>query len=185
MRRGRAQQAGFSVIEALVAAGILGVALVGIVQLHATSIRGTVKVERIGRASEVARQIAELYATTSVADLPACDPGTPPAAAVGCKIGPGITTAFSDPTTRNANCVLWVQDGPSIPRINDAAAANGTIVSLPNPGNQLPSQYRIDLATTPHPDPLTYPNASLLTVWVCWRDQQGIVREVRTRRIVY
>ena len=43
---------GFSVVEALVAAAILGVALIGIVRLHGSSIRGTAQAERIGRASE-------------------------------------------------------------------------------------------------------------------------------------
>lgn len=189
MKRSRAQQAGFSVVEALVAAGILGIALVGIVQLHATSIRGTAKAERIGRASETARQIAELFATTSADDLPNCDPGPllpPPNDMVGCKNGDGVTTVFTDPTVRPNGCVLWVQGGPSTPRINDVNAADGAIVSLPNPsGAEQPSQFRIDLAVSSHPDPATYPDAVMLTVWACWRDEVGVVREVQTRRILY
>ncbi len=186
-RRARASERGFSVIEALVAAAILGVALVGIVQIHGASIRGTAKAERIGRASEVARQFAELLATTSPGNLPVCLPGPMAAPLVepaGCKNALGPTTVFAPP---KANCTFWVQDGPSTPSVDDPNAVNGAIVAQTNPGpnGPQPSQFRIDVSVSAHPDPTTYPNAVLVTVWACWRDEVGTVNEVRTRRILF
>ena len=183
--------AGFSVVEALVAAAILGVALVGIVQLHGASIRGTAKAERIGRASEVARQIAELYATTEPGALPLCPPGptvAPPPEPAGCKSAIAVTTAFA---AEKPACTFWVQGGPSTPSINDAGAAAGAIVAqaTAGPAGPQPSQFRIDIGVSAHPDatapPNNFPDAVMLTVWVCWRDEVGIVHEVRTRRILF
>ncbi len=188
-RRQRRAQAGFSVIEALAAAAILGVALVGVVKLHGSSIRGTAKAERIGRASEVARQFAELLATTTRDNLPACGPGlgaAPPVPAVGCKNGPGVSTAFSP--ERAVGCTLFIQDGPSTPSINQANAANGInnqIINIPAAIGIQPSQFRVDIMVSGHPNTADFPQAALLTVWACWRDELGIVNEVRTRRILY
>ena len=186
--RGRRHRRGFSVVEALIAAGVLGIALIGIVRLHASSIIGTAKAERVGRASIVARQFAEMFATTSPADLPVCAPGpngAPLAEPAGCKSAQGVTTVFSPP--KGTGCTYWVNDGPSVPSINDTNAANGQIVADPTPGSNgpQPSQYRIDVSVSAHPAAASYPDAALLTVWVCWRDERGSINEIRTRRILF
>ena len=183
--RNRQSSRGFSVVEALVAAAILGIALIGIVRIHGSSIRGTAKAERVGRASVVARQFAELYATTSPQDLPACPPG-PNAAPLGPSDGCKSTTPTVPNPPKGTGCTLWVNDGPSIPSINDVNAQNGEIVALNSPGalGQQPSQYRIDVSVSRHPD-LNFQNAALLTVWVCWRDELGTINEVRTRRLLF
>lgn len=187
-RVARSSARGFSVVEALVAAAVLGIALVGMVQLHSSSIRGTARAERLGRASEVARQFAELLATTTPADLPACPPGplaAPLVGATGCKGDVGQTFLFTP--TKGVGCTFWVQDGPSVPSIDDPNAAAGAIVAQPNAGptGPQPSQFRIDVSVSAHPSANRFPDAALLTVWVCWRDEIGRVNEVRTRRILY
>ncbi|MEO1335359.1 MAG: prepilin-type N-terminal cleavage/methylation domain-containing protein [Myxococcota bacterium] len=184
----KTKSSGFSVVEALVAAAILGVALLGVVRLHGSSIRGTAQAERIGRASEVARQFAEMLATTTPGNLPACGPGRaapPTPEPAGCKAAVGVTTAFAAP--QGPGCTFWVQGGPSTPSINNAGAANGAIVAQPPPGagGPPPSQYRIDLSVSGHPDLATFPNATVITVWACWRDESQTVNEVRTRRILF
>ncbi|MEQ8984200.1 MAG: type II secretion system protein [Deltaproteobacteria bacterium] len=65
-KRKRRRTAGFSLVEALIAAGVLGVALTALVRLHQSSMRGTVSSSRIGDASEVARQIADNFAVFAV-----------------------------------------------------------------------------------------------------------------------
>ena len=186
--RPRRGSEGFSIIEALVAAAILGVALIGIVRLHGSSIRGTSQAERIGRASEVARQVAEMLATTTAEDLPACLPGLnlpPPDEPAGCK-EPGVTTVATDEKD-GIGCTFYVQGGPSTPSIEDPESVNGAIVSTPDPGptGWQPSQYRVDITVSQHPDAGNFPDTALLTVYVCWLNEIRQINEVRTRRILY
>ena len=180
-RKSQKSSRGFSVIEALVAAGILAIALVGVVYLHGNSIRGTAQAERIGRAAEAARQYAEMFATTTPGRLPACAPGIgnpAPLEPAGCRRD---LTSFR--AGKGTGCTFWVTGGPSTPSIDDPAAANGAIIASVT-AEALPNEYRIDVAVSDPPGNAAA-GAALLTVWTCWRDENGKVSEIRTRRIVY
>lgn len=173
IRRRRAARTGgrgFSLLEALISAGVLGIALVGLVQMHATSMKGTAKAEDIGRAAELARQYADQYASLPVTALPACggigfvmDPTIPN----GCRatLGPGPGMQAPKPN----NCTVLV---PS-----DATPdASGNLPSAAGDGNP----YRVDLMMAQHPTGAT--GLMQMHVWVCWRDADGLVNEVHTTR---
>ncbi|MEL6188976.1 MAG: prepilin-type N-terminal cleavage/methylation domain-containing protein, partial [Myxococcota bacterium] len=59
MSKGHSSRRGFSLVEAMISATVLGIALVGLVQMHTTSVQRTVESEKVGRATEIARQIAD------------------------------------------------------------------------------------------------------------------------------
>jgi len=172
-RRLRPGTAGFSLIEAMVAAGILGVALIGLVRLHSTSMQGTVRAQRVGRAAEVARQLAETVASQTWAQLPPCGgPAVPlPPAPAGCRATIGPSTVFSG--VRPNGCTYFA-DGAAV---QDVALPDAAVA----PPNQ---RFRVDMAVSQHPDALNYPNSAVLTVWVCWTEKQGVIREITTSRIV-
>jgi prepilin-type N-terminal cleavage/methylation domain-containing protein len=177
--RRRPGQAGFSLIEAMVAAAILGLALVGLVQLHKTSMRGTVQATNTGRAAEVARQLAESAASQEYAQLPACPPGAGPAggqlppAPAGCRatLGPSAVYAAAKP----GQCTYYV-DGAAVPTVDPAASTDAAV----NPN----LRYRVDTAVSQHPDTNNYPDTALVTIWVCWLDEGGQIRELTTSRLV-
>lgn len=204
-RRGkRRHQRGFSLLEAMISAVILGIGLVGLSQLHMSSIRGTVRAEEIGRAAEVAREIADTLTTLDWNSIPQCGPGptgqpfwvNPPTAGGGCKAALGPTSVMNPP--KPFGCTAWyTRDG--VPDLNqpgwvgDPMNGDG---SAPDTGN-----FRVDIALTAHPDTVAFPPASalppppgerpvaVLWVWVCWRDDTsvngaGSVNEVVTTRVV-
>lgn len=165
-------------IEAMVAAGVLGIALLGLVRLHSTSMKGTVQAQRIGIASEVARQLAETVASQPAADLPVCLPGfgpggaqLPPAPA-GCRATVGPSTVFA-PIKANG-CTVNI----------DGAAVQDVAIPGLSP-NIVNSKFRVDTAVSQHPDSINYPDSALVTIWVCWTEPQGLIREISTSRIVW
>lgn len=176
--RRRRSQRGFSLIEAMVAAGILGFALVGLVELHKTSMRGTVRAERVGRATEVARQIAEQTAAQPFNQLPNCAPGAGPTggqlapAPNGCRATLEPSTVFS--AVRPNGCTFYTDEADVTPADPTAVADAGS--------NR---RFRVDLAVSQHPDPVSYPDSALLTVWVCWVEEGGVIREINTSRIIW
>lgn len=174
-RRPRGGRAGFSLIEAIVAAGILGVALVGLVELHKGSMRGTIQAQRIGQATEVARQIAELTAAQSLSRLPACAPGINAQLAAppnGCRATATPSTVYA--AVRPNGCTFYT---------DSAAVAPADPAAFPDAGAA--KKYRVDVAVSQHPDPTNFPNNAMLTVWVCWQEEGGMIREISTTRIIW
>jgi hypothetical protein len=165
-------------IEAMVAAAILGIALLGLVRLHATSMKGTVKAQRLGRASEVARQLAETVASRPFLALPPCLPGSGPGGAPlppgasGCRATLGPSTLFALP--KAAGCTVNI----------DGAAVQDVSIAGPTP-NVANSRCRVDTAISQHPGGnINYPNTAVVTVWVCWTEPTGLIREISTSRMV-
>lgn len=183
-RRGRvdkrARRRGFSLLEALVSAAVLGFALLGLVQMHTSSIRGTAKAEDIGRAAEIARQIADRLAAQPLdamtADLPNCGS---PAAPLGARPLSGCrATEQPGPTM----LPLRVPCSRLIPEDAIADVANG-VIDIPNvdPSEDAAAgAYRVDTLLSQHPN--GGPGVIQLHVWVCWRDPSGNVSEVHTSR---
>lgn len=173
---GKRARRGFSLIEAMVAAGVLGIALIGLVELHKSSIRGTAKAQRVGEAAEVARQIAEQVAAQPFNQLPACAPGTGtplPAPPNGCRATAGPSNAWAAP--RPAPCTYFV-DSAAVQPVDPTA--------FPDAGAGQ-RRFRVDLAVSQHPDSGNYPDSALLTIWVCWTDQRGTIGEVSTSRMIW
>jgi hypothetical protein len=197
MRTVRRERAGFSLLEALIAAVVLGVGLVGLARLHITSIQGTVKSDDVGRAAEVARGMADLFATLPWQSLPNCLPGrdspagwvAPPAP--GCSAALGPTQQFNPNPWGGVNCRAWyTEDG--VPDANDAAWVANPFQgdgSTPDTGN-----FLVDVAISQHPNQADFPNSlaadpdqepvQVVWVWVCWRDSNNIVHEVASQRVM-
>src|SRR5688572_18112087 len=108
---------GFSLIEAMISSVVLGIGLLGLTQLHFSSINGTLRSEEVSRGSEIARQLADTFATLDWNNMPnACglSRDLPPAwvnppQPVGCKFGTGPSTAFNNPSPINA-CTTWYRE---------------------------------------------------------------------------
>jgi prepilin-type N-terminal cleavage/methylation domain-containing protein len=196
-RRCRRGKRGFSLLEALIAAVILGVGLVALARLHISSVHGIVKSEDLGRAAEVARGIADTIATIPVANLPACAPGpalpptwvSPPRG--GCAETLGVTQNFNPVMWGGPACSTWytgdgVPDFGSAEGLTDPLAGDG---SVPDTGN-----FRVDVAISHHPNIDDFPSVAtvqpgetpvqVVWVWVCWRDSNGNVHEVRSMRVL-
>jgi type II secretory pathway pseudopilin PulG len=156
----RRKQAGMSMIETMIAAGILGIGATAMVGLWTASSSGAAHVEGRTTAHMLAEQRLERLSGQATA-LPGC------AGAVGCRqsrrayqpalspAGPFQCTQFAteeqivDPTTATA-----------------------------------PRKFRIDTVVQPHTDPVRYRDASIVTVSVCWTDVANQVQEVRLERMV-
>lgn len=152
-------------------AAVLGIALVGLVNLHTTSIEGTAKADDIGRAAEIARQRADQLASAPVTVLAACGNATTPfdtSTPQGCRASFGPGSAF-------ANDKL----GACTQLVSSDATPNGSGV-LPIAPSTEPNPYRIDVLLSGHPSGST--GLAQVHVWVCWRDGSGMVNEVHTTR---
>jgi hypothetical protein len=158
-------------MEAMISAAILAIGLVGLAKLHISSTRGTVKAEEIGRAAEVARQIADTFTTMDYANIPPCAPGPTgnpgwyPNGAGGCASATGgdgkKSNVWNPPKALAAgrNCTTYYK-GDGVPDVNDvvwsadpmngdgSAALSGGVTTAAGFGNH----YRIDLAVSRHPD---------------------------------
>jgi hypothetical protein len=176
----------------MVAAGVLGVALLGLVRLHTSAMRGTVQADSIGRGAEVARQLADMVASTSMTRLPAwlaaCGPGAaaPLPANFGCRTQIGGDRVLGQGfAAMKGGCTFFMQ-GAAVPSSVDPNVAP----SLATGDNRaatapLSGEFRVDVALSAHPNPASYPNTAVVTVWVCWMDSEGgAVREVETRRVI-
>lgn len=170
---------GFSLIEAMISAAVLGIALVGLVEMHTTSIRGTAKAEDVGRATEIARQLADRVASQPLDQMPGCGSAIVPLAQTGCRgtPGPGRVLANAKP---GLDCTRIVNE--------DAVtnALSGDIETLTSvdptlPSGTSPGAFRVDTWLSAHPNGAA--GTALVNVWVCWRDPSGAVQEVATQRV--
>jgi prepilin-type N-terminal cleavage/methylation domain-containing protein len=196
IRRSRTDRRGFSLLEAMIAAVVLGVGLVGLTRLHIASIQGTVRSEDLSRAAEVAREIADTFTLLDWPNLPVCAPGPTapptwvnPPSPQGCSSSLGTTNVLNP--DRGPGCTAWyTADG--VPDVSqpgwtvDPMAGDG---SVPDTGN-----FRVDLAVSRHPDFANFPDINtvqpgqepvqVLWIWVCWRDDVGNVHEVSAARVM-
>lgn len=161
-RRGRR---GFSLIEIMISAAVLGIGLAGVVQLHFTSVRGLASGRSITLASEIATQRAEFLAgrEIDVLALPNCPRGT--GNTPDCRLS---VQAFA-PTK---SCTTWLA---------------GSEVPLPT-GADMPSElnmgYRRDVVVEAHPDTLNHNGSFLAIVSVCWRDAKGKIQQIQSQRLL-
>lgn len=85
----REHQRGFSILEAVISAAVLGIGMVGLINLHTSSMRGEARAVELSRAQSLVRQVADYYSASGFdrvsdaavlgdcTDAPqACGPGT-------------------------------------------------------------------------------------------------------------
>lgn len=171
----RARRAGFSILEALVAVGVLGIGLLALINLHTSAIRGMKAGADRTVASEIANQAIEYYATQAFDTL-----NCPRGPVDGCipyqdTDGPQPLQFAPQPP-----CSAFYYDA-MMPFSNGAPPPTATTEDQAN-ANNMP--IRVDVVSRRHPDGINHPNANLLQVWVCWKDEQGHTRQVGTTRVV-
>ena len=184
MGGGSPRRAGFSLIEAMVSAAVLGIGLLGLVHIHKSSIRGTVRSTRLRHASEIARQAAEQIAAIPYQRLAAaptapenCGPGLGaplPVGPNGCRGADGVSTVPAP--VKPLGCTYNTDSGAVL----QATDPNGNALR-----DGLPTDpFRVDVAISQHPNPALYPSSGLVTVWVCFTDEAGYIHEITTSRVV-
>lgn len=154
-------RAGFSLIEAMVATAVLGVAVASLSALYTTAVQGYVTSQRLQDAVEIASQRAEQLATMPADELPAC------AGAANCRTDNRTLAAPLAPAGA-FDCTLQL-DAPAVQGPGAAPAG---------------ARFRVDTVVGDHPDNARQPDARLLTVSVCWTDGAGIVHEVQATRLL-
>ena len=164
MRRSERAQAGFSLIEGMISAAVLSVGLLGVVELHRTSIRGLATGRALTVASQIAVQRAEQIGgrEVDVLSLPNCPTASD---TVGCKLS---RKAFASPKT----CTAWLSD-------SDVPTPAG--VDFPSSANV---GYRRDIVIEAHPDTNNHNGSFLATISVCWVDAKGYVQELRSQKLL-
>jgi Tfp pilus assembly protein PilV len=150
-------------LEALMSAGVLGIGLLGLIRLHSSAIHSFRDSHERADATYIAQQIAEVIAAQANGAPPDCPPVSPDP---GCRQGSSAVDAH-DFAPRTA-CSTWY--GSS---------------GLPDPSGS----FRVDRvvlkpAEERHPTSEGYPPPYLLSVYVCWLDDQNQVRQIQTSRFV-
>ena len=149
-----------TLVETLIAAGVLGVAVLGLVRLHTTSSRQSASLRDLTIARALAAQRLERLATRPVERLAACE------GPAGCR--EGIDTLRASKGEVDGYACTDFAEGPSV-------AA---------PGTNAIGKFRIDTTVENHPDPAQHPEARILTVSVCFRDAYEQIREIRAERML-
>ncbi|MCK6545024.1 prepilin-type N-terminal cleavage/methylation domain-containing protein [Myxococcota bacterium] len=150
---------GFTLVEVMVSAGILGIGLIGLVNLYGTSTFGAARAQRLAVATEIARQEAAVLLSegpdpTGPTDCPIA--GT----TIGCR-GTGRQLAATKP------CTVWLRDA-------DVPTESGAILR-----DTTQTSFRRDLVITAHPDTANHPGAQIATISVCYTDESGALQELQ------
>lgn len=149
-----------TLVETMVAVGVLGVALLGLLRLYTTSSRQNASLRDLTTARTLAAQRLERLATRPVDRLAACE------APAGCRAG--IDAFRASKSSVDGYACTDFADGPSVA----------------DPGATPLGKFRIDTTVEAHPDPTQHPEARILTVAVCFMDAYQLVREVRAERML-
>lgn len=174
LRPRRRSRAGFSILEALIAAAVLGIGLIALVKLHQSAMRGMKTSRSIGIAMDIATQAVEELGGTRPDDLDALGCAT----IGGCKAGETpLSDTFAAP---KPGCTRWVDDG----HIPDATNTRPTAPDTEAVAVAAGALYRVDQVVLAHPGLADHPNTRVVEVFVCWRDDDGFVRQVHSSRVV-
>jgi prepilin-type N-terminal cleavage/methylation domain-containing protein len=188
----RRTRRGFSLLEALIAAAVLGIGLIALVKLHTSALRGMRTTRDQASASDIATQIADYIATQQNVTPPACDPPSGPDP--GCRVGGAESRDFT--AVRGAGCTDWYEGAPIPDARGQLPGSAPTLAAATQQGYP----YRVDRVvltpTNPTNDGVTLDTANhvtvdgfappyILQVYVCWRDDQNYVRQIMTSRYVF
>lgn len=184
--RTRRAQRGFSILEALVAAGVLGIALTALVKLHTASMRGTVQSGRLGEATEVARGLADHFAMRAATTPLACSPGAgAPFVAMPACVGVAGTSPLS--TNVGTACVSPNDCDAVIPPGGNGGG--GCFfdydvfgdATAPPAGEPINRRFRVRIMESQNPSGV----GTRVTAIVCWRDDNSSqTRQIVSDRIV-
>lgn len=163
LRAPRPGQRGFKILEVLVAMAVLGITAAGLLGLHLGAVRGIAESGSMSAAMDVASQRVELYAVEGPAALAARGCG----AAVGCS----LPRPNPDPAIAPGDACSARVGGASI---TNAAGAEA--------GDDVGARYRYDTEVVALVGGQT--GGLMTTVSVCWREANGLVRRVQSRRLV-
>lgn len=190
-RRPRPQVAGFSLIEAVVAAVVLGLALTALTNAQLSSIRGVENSQEGFQARALASLVAD--------DIALIQRGLPQTFdnfgclnvvgayedLEGCALPNGLGFTAEETCSR-----YFFPD--NLPNVNAAALGtapgSGLLFTQGIFGNPGRGAYRVDVFTTDHPDPsVPAGRARVVDVFVCYDDPfiPGRVREVRETRVLF
>lgn len=153
------RRAGFTLLEAMIAAGVLAVGIVGVVGLQARLFRSAAYSHDMSRAAYLLQYREEEIGAYSVEKL-----------------------------DTNALC-LGTAFGCAAGGVFAAAPASGCSVMIDDPQQMQDPQpvpagaFRLDTGIVNHGD-ANHPNARIATISVCWTDQGGRVRQLQTQRVV-
>jgi prepilin-type N-terminal cleavage/methylation domain-containing protein len=153
---------GFSLVEVLVAVGVLAVGLVGLANYQVYSIKGAARAEQTNASRTIAAQVAHRLATQN-AGLPACTTDE------GCRANNGEYT-----NEKAGDCTQYARD--FVPDLQGDFPQVG--------GSMQPGSYRVDLGVLPHIDATEHADDQVLRVWVCWLDSSGQVQEYQISRLL-
>ena len=190
-RRPRPQTAGFSLIEAIVAAIVLALALTALTNAQMSTMRGVENSQEGLQARTLATLIADDIALIQ-RDLAATFDNfgclnlvSPYADIPGCALPNGAGYTAEQFCTR-----FFFPE--NLPNLNAAALGIGPETGLLFGqglfGGPRPGAYRVDVYTTDHPDPaVPAGRARVVDVFVCYDDPfvEGKVREIRETRILF
>lgn len=143
----------------MVSAGILGIGLIGLVNLYGASTSGALRARRLSVATEIARQESAMLLAEGADPT---GPTTCPAAGstIGCR-GADRRLATAKP------CTVWLRDA-------DVPTESGVILR-----DETASSFRRDLVVTAHPDTANHPDAQVATISVCYTDESGTLQELQ------
>lgn len=181
----RLDRAGFSMIEAMVSAAVLGIGLTALVNAHISSIRGVDHSNESVIATSLAQQIADDFAVVqrgaAAPMFPAACDDLVPRNIQGCAADNGIGFAG----VASGPCTRYFEEG-ALPgggvSVFDGALYSSGQTTDPGYG------FRVDIYASPHPDPsIDIADSRVIDVYVCWRDANSMgrrVREVHETRVV-
>lgn len=160
--RSKYARRGFSLIEVMIASAVLAIGLLGIVELHRSSIRGLSRGRSMTVANEIIDQRAELITGRDPAVLLTC-----PTAAdgAGCRAN---STSF----TAAKPCTAWLMES-DVPTPAGADVPSSTDIG-----------FRRDVVIQAHPDTTNHSGSFLAIVSVCWRDPQGQIQQLQRQRLL-
>lgn len=159
-KRRRARR-GFSLLEALVAGGVLAVGIVGIIGLQARLFHTARFSEDLSNASHLLQHRTEELGSKSLASLTG-----PPAICAGAAPRCMLDGAFAPAPA--SGCSQQVREPQPV------------TIAAPGPGGP----YRVDTGIVAHPDAIGHPNTLVATISVCWTEQGGRVRQLQTVRVL-
>jgi hypothetical protein len=147
-------------VETLVSAAVLGFGVLGLFRLYEASIGGASISRGRAAATELALDQLERLGTMPAESLPGC------AGAVGCR----ASVSEARPALAEAGgfaCTRLVNDMGAL----DAPSADE-------------GRFRVDTVVAAHPGAQQQLGGVVVTISVCWRDDDGALQEVRAQRLL-
>jgi prepilin-type N-terminal cleavage/methylation domain-containing protein len=155
------RQAGFTLLEAMIASAVLAIGIVGVVGLQATLFSSARFSHDMSSASYLLQYRSEELGTYTIDQLDTT--GLCRGAAPGCRGIGGI-----EAPAPASGCTVKIFDPQPI--------------SSPQPPDQGP--YRVDVGILPHPDNINHPNARVATISVCWQDRGALFKQIQSIRVL-